>query len=245
MSSVRQRGVVRTVGRDLAVVLAFAMPAVQASAAQSPPIEAGSDQVTQLVAAAALRFGIPEHWIYAVMRVESAGDMRALSAAGAMGLMQIMPATWSYLRARYGLGPDPFDVRDNIMGGAAWLSELHDRYGLPGAFAAYNAGPARYEDHLATGRPLPAETRAYLTWLAPIIGGSTALRPLVDPFAWTRATLFAAHGNGASAADIDVPQPATEGSVSGPPNSRGGAVQAAIEPPTEGLFIPLSGQAPR
>ena len=57
--------------------------------------------------------------------------------------MQIMPATWGQLRARYGLGPDPFDVRDNIMAGAAYLRELHDRYGSPGFLAAYNAGPGR------------------------------------------------------------------------------------------------------
>jgi soluble lytic murein transglycosylase-like protein len=76
-----------------------------------------------------------------------------------MGLMQIMPETWATLRLRYGLGADPFDPHDNILAGAAYLRELHDRYGSPGFLAAYNAGPARYEDHLATGQPLPAETR--------------------------------------------------------------------------------------
>ena len=46
-----------------------------------------------------------------------------------MGLMQIMPKTWAELRARYGLGADPFDPRDNILAGAAYIRELHDRYG--------------------------------------------------------------------------------------------------------------------
>ena len=64
------------------------------------------------VADAARRFGVPERWIWAVMRVESNGDARAVSTAGAMGLMQIMPGTWAGLRARHRLGSDPFDVRD-------------------------------------------------------------------------------------------------------------------------------------
>jgi soluble lytic murein transglycosylase-like protein len=104
------------------------------------------------VADAARRFGIPEAWIWAVMRVESRGVSHAVSPAGAMGLMQIMPATWTGLRTRYGLGPDPFNVRDNIMAGAAYLRELHDRYGNAAAMlAAYNAGPGRYDDFVSRG----------------------------------------------------------------------------------------------
>ena len=59
--------------------------------------------------------------------------------------MQIMPQTWAELRARYGLGTDPYDPHDNILAGAAYIRELHDRYGAPGFLAAYNAGPGRYE----------------------------------------------------------------------------------------------------
>ena len=55
------------------------------------------------------------------MRVESLGDPLALSPKGAMGVMQIMPDTWSELRSRYGLGADPYDPRDNIVAGAAYL----------------------------------------------------------------------------------------------------------------------------
>jgi Transglycosylase SLT domain len=114
------------------------------------------------VAEASKRFAVPEHWIHAVMRVESGVKVRARSGKGAMGLMQIMPPTWTELRARYGLGADPYDPRDNILAGAAYIRELHDRYGAPGFLAAYNAGPRRYENHLATGRPLPDETKAYV-----------------------------------------------------------------------------------
>lgn len=146
------------------------------------------------VAEAAQQFGIPAHWIEAVMDQESGGNPRALSCAGAMGLMQIMPATWHMLAARHRLGSDPYEPRDNIIAGAAYLREMHDRYGMTGMLAAYNAGPGRYDAYLRFGRPLPAETRAYLARLLPRIGtgsrreaGSLFLppRPL-----WTQAALF-------------------------------------------------------
>jgi hypothetical protein len=110
-----------------------------------------------------------------------------------MGLMQIMPETYATLRARYALGANPYDPRDNILAGAAYLRELLDRYGAPGFLAAYNAGPRRYEEHLRTGRPLPIETQQYVAMLAPIIGGGQLDdRPLVvaDAGAWLRALLF-------------------------------------------------------
>ena len=134
---------------------------------------AASDSIAAFIAEASVRFGVPQEWIRAVMRVESAADPLAVSAKGAMGLMQLMPATWAALRVRYGLGVDPFDPRDNILAGAAYLRELYDRYGASGFLAAYNAGPGRYEDHLMTGRALPGETRAYVAALTPaVIGGA-------------------------------------------------------------------------
>jgi soluble lytic murein transglycosylase-like protein len=123
----------------------------------------------QIVLEAADRFGIPAPWITAVMRRESGLDGRAVSPAGAVGLMQLMPQTYAELRARYGLGVDPFRPRDNVLAGAAYLREMYDRFGARGFLAAYNAGPARYAQHLA-GRQLPAETRAYVSALAPFIG---------------------------------------------------------------------------
>ena len=125
------------------------------------------DRWTSEIAVASRRFGIPEQWVRAVMRAESGGNPFATSPAGAMGLMQIMPDTWQALRRRYGLSTDPYQPRDNIIGGVAYLRELLDRYGVPGFLAAYNAGPERLDDHLATGRPLPDETRRYMALLAP------------------------------------------------------------------------------
>lgn len=174
------------------------------------------------IAEAAQRFGIPAHWIVAVMHAESAGAARAISEKGAMGLMQIMPDTWDELRARYGLGRDPFDSRDNILAGAAYLRELHDRFGLPGFLSAYNAGPTRYAEHLATGRPLPRETRDYVAALAPLIGVSVATdrrqQITVLTADWRVAPLFAAHSSRQTSPDAmrlsggaDVYPPYTSG----------------------------------
>jgi len=70
--------------------------------------------------------------------------------------MQIMPNAWADLRSRHGLGVDPIDARDNILAGVAYLREMHDRYGPSGFLAAYNAGPKRCEEYLATvGRCRP------------------------------------------------------------------------------------------
>ncbi|MGN6921695.1 lytic transglycosylase domain-containing protein, partial [Neisseria sp. P0017.S008] len=86
---------------------------------------------------------IPAAWIIAVMHAESAGDLRDVSSAGAMGLMQVMPDTWADLRIRYALGHDPYHARDNILAGTAYLREMWDRYGNVAAMlAAYNTGPA-------------------------------------------------------------------------------------------------------
>ena len=182
-------------------LIAIAQPIGAASAVAPPPSDASVvHPLAAHVAEAARRFGIPEAWIWAVMHVESRGAPRAVSPAGAMGLVQLMPATWTILRARYGLGIDPFDSHDNIMAGAAFLREMHDRYGNPTAMlAAYNAGPGRYDDHIVRGRPLPVETRAYVAQLADIIGGSgdteLAAASLPDPFAWRRASLFTRTAN--------------------------------------------------
>jgi hypothetical protein len=142
------------------------------------------------VAEASRRFGIPVAWIKAVIRLESAGVADAVSSAGARGLMQIMPVTWEYLRERWSLGRNPFDPRDNILAGTAYLRELHDRYGSPGFLAAYNAGPGRYRQYLA-GDPLPAETRAYVARLAAAMGLSEQLKePAASHPDWRDASLF-------------------------------------------------------
>jgi len=192
------------------------------------------------IAEASARFGIPGSWIRAVMQAESAGDPRAVSRAGAMGLMQIMPATWAELRARHGLGANVFDPRDNILAGTAYLREMYDRFGSPGFLAAYNAGPARYAEHLATGRPLPRETRAYMAALTPLIGGSSAA-PLraeapVLTADWRAAPLFVARLDPRSGGNAGAEGAAAEPT---PRRARNDDAPPSIANPN-GLFV-LSG----
>lgn len=177
---------------------------VDAQTTASAVAETGAP-FTTFVTEASQRFGIPAAWIRALMRVESANDIRAISPKGAQGLMQIMPDTWAYLRTRYRLGVDPFDPHDNILAGTAYMRELYDRYGSPGFLAAYNAGPGRYEEYRDRGRTLPAETRAYVDMLVPLIGTADMPTPITvaaaDPLDWTHAPLFIVQAEGSSAAD--------------------------------------------
>ncbi len=239
-------------GINIPAIIALAVAALPVSAyAIAAPTAAAlpaADRTAVLVAEAAQRFGIPEAWIWAVMRVESAGNSRAISSAGAMGLMQIMPATWTTLRARYGLGDDAYDPRGNIMAGAAYLREMHDRYGSPGFLAAYNAGPGRYDDYLSRRRQLPSETVAYVAKLAPIIGSGTvgqmAALSAPDPLAWKRAALFAARSTDTPGGGLDVVDVASDA----PPGHSSSASPVALvvtERPTNGLFVSLSGRSPR
>jgi soluble lytic murein transglycosylase-like protein len=184
--------------------------AEQKSSATRRPNELSVRPFAAFVTEASKRFGVPEHWIRAVMHVESSAKQRVRSSKGAMGLMQIMPKTWTELRARYGLGADPYDPHDNILAGAAYIRELHDRYGAPGFLAAYNAGPGRYERHLAAGRPLPDETQAYVARLAPMINRARTnvqIGAVTRSFAWASSSLFAARSasispDGGSRADM-------------------------------------------
>lgn len=151
------------------VALACACPAPALAQSRVALAQPQRIDIAAHVREASRRFGIPEHWIYAVIRIESAGRTRAVSSAGAMGLMQLMPGTWARQRARFALGSDPFDPRDNIMAGTSYLREMYDRYGAAGFLAAYNAGPGRYEDWLSGRRTLPLETRRYLARVAPLL----------------------------------------------------------------------------
>lgn len=219
------------------MVAALSFPAIPSVSA---PVAAAAPATQQAYAGhvgeAARRFGVPEVWIWRVMHVESRGKPRALSHAGAMGLMQIMPATWRMLTARHGLGADPYDPRANILAGAAYLRQMWDRYGdVRLMLAAYNAGPGRADAYAAGRRGLPAETVAYVAQIAPSLGASgvasLAPAPPTGASGWRSASLFAL-------------QPERRAAVSGQPL----AAPAEVPPPRAldaqpSLFIPLSGRA--
>jgi Transglycosylase SLT domain/SPOR domain len=139
-------------------------------ASYAPPGTAG-DPWGPWIRDASRRFDVPERWIREVMRQESGGRVSATSPVGAMGLMQVMPGTYSELRSRYGLGDDPYHPYDSIMAGAAYIREMYDLYGSPAFLAAYNAGPRRLEDYLWSSRGLPGETRNYVAKIGPNITG--------------------------------------------------------------------------
>lgn len=174
---------------------AFAVP--PACAATAPATNNAAHPYAAPVAEAAQRFGIPELWIWRVMHAESRGNRGAVSHAGAIGLMQIMPATWTMLSARHRLGNDPFNVRANILAGAAYLRAMWDRYrDVRLMLAAYNAGPGRADAFAAGRRGLPAETIAYVRRIAPELGTSdptsSVLAPAPTVSNWRDASLFAA-----------------------------------------------------
>jgi Transglycosylase SLT domain len=218
-----------------------AEPAAIAGTATPPP----ALPFAAFVAEASQRFSIPANWIRAVMRIESGGDPHAVSPKGAMGLMQIMPKTYAGLRARHHLGSDACNPRDNILAGAAYLRELLDRFGSSGFLAAYNAGPARYDEHLATGRPLPPETQVYIAMLSPMIGDRQSDDRTVASFdliAWARATLFARHPE----TPPNVGLPAAKVQPDRLPSVRRIVDLSALSPQSEGLFVHLaSGDRPQ
>lgn len=218
----------------LVLVALAAQPLHSQQAQQSQPSHTIS--IAGHVAEASQRFGIPEHWIYAVIRAESAGRVGAVSSAGAMGLMQLMPGTWARQRARFRLGSDPFDPRDNILAGTSYLREMYDLYGSPGFLAAYNAGPGRYRDWRDRARPLPAETRAYVARIAPMLQaeGAPNARLAVMPaqtvrLSWADAPLFARSAQDTS----DAPLAAINGTSANTP--------PASSPVSENLFAPVTG----
>ncbi len=145
---------------------------ISTNATADRPVYCGTERWQPFIAEAAVRFDIPQVWLHAVIRAESAGceSMQGrpiTSTAGAMGLMQLMSATWNKVRQQLGLGDNPYDPRDNILVGAAYLRELYDRYGSPGFLAAYHAGPERYEAYRLEVRPLPQATLEYLQRIRP------------------------------------------------------------------------------
>jgi soluble lytic murein transglycosylase-like protein len=162
-SSVRRRVAIHW------VCVLLALPAISPAAA--PAADSGRTAMDradlhELVQAISREHGVDPKLVDALVRVESAYDPNAVSRRGAMGLMQLMPATAERLEV-----DDPFDPEKNIRGGVKEFSRLIDQYSgnLQFALAAYNAGEgavARYR-----GVPPFAETRNYVSKILTIYTG--------------------------------------------------------------------------
>ncbi len=130
----------------------------QAAAPISESLAARRASFDRLIAANAKRYGLSPALVHAVIRAESAYDPKAVSRAGAQGLMQLMPGT----AARYGVS-DSFNPVENVRGGVAYLRDLMDMFDweLDLALAGYNAGEGAVIKH---GRKIPpyAETQGYV-----------------------------------------------------------------------------------
>lgn len=182
-----------------AVILGFGAPA-------HAQVNRWSAEISQ----AAARFEIPEDWIRRVMKAESDGRTELAgepitSPAGAMGLMQLMPGTWEEMRTANRLGSNPFDPHDNIIAGAAYLREMYERFGYPGLFAAYNAGPSRYFRHVASCSTLPSETMNYLRKTSTNAGSDSQLRIIAPcPSKRAVAAIFAVRAASQIATDTDA-----------------------------------------
>jgi len=169
-----------TIGKIMArpqmlVEMIIARPQIQPSAYDEESGMSPSQLLNRwdaIIGEASQRFHVPKAWIRAVMARESGGrtmldhNRPMVSRAGAVGLMQVLPGTYEEMASEHKLGSNPFEPRDNIMAGAAYLRWLHRKYGFPAMFAAYNAGPGKLENHLEHGVTLPAETRAYVGGIA-------------------------------------------------------------------------------
>lgn len=120
-----------------------------------PAVE--TKEFDDIIQEASSRFGLSFSLLKAMIKVESGFNSRAISKKGALGLMQVMPQNLQAFRIQ-----DPYDPRDNILGGARYFKSLVERFQgkLPLALAAYNAGPTLVDKHEDIP-PIP-ETREYV-----------------------------------------------------------------------------------
>ncbi len=150
------------------MLVAQVVPAAGEAAAPSGAGVTALDRadLRRLVQQISEEHGLDPRLVDAVVRVESDYDPQAVSRRGAMGLMQLMPATARRLEVE-----NPFDPEENIRGGTRELSRLVDRYAgnLQLALAAYNAGEGAVAEHRAV--PPYSETRSYVSRILTLYTG--------------------------------------------------------------------------
>jgi soluble lytic murein transglycosylase-like protein len=141
---------------------------------EAAPVSHASESqnaVRQHIQIAATRFGVDRNLVDAVAWQESRYNPRALSTAGAMGVMQLMPGTARQLGVH-----NPHDVEQNVAGGTAYLRQQLERFGnnVPLALAAYNAGPGAVIKY--GGIPPYRETQNYVRQIIQRLSATSAYR---------------------------------------------------------------------
>ena len=130
----------------------------QLSVAAANLAASGQFAYSAMVRRVARRYSVELKLVMAIIASESGGDPNAVSPAGAVGLMQLMPETAS------GLGVDPWDPEQNVEGAVRYLSTLLNTFGsVDLSLVAYNAGPGFAMKYREGGVELGPETRAFLT----------------------------------------------------------------------------------
>ena len=158
--------------------------------------QGGMESMDSIFKEASSIYGVSENLLKAVAKAESNFNPKAVSKAGAIGVMQLMPATARALGVT-----DPYDARQNIMGGAKYLKENLERFGgnVNLALAAYNAGPNSVQKY--GGIPPYKETQNYVKTVtsymngAPISSGKTVARNALADMYSTASSIFSPSGS--------------------------------------------------
>lgn len=203
-----------------------------------PPPGPPEDPWGPYIREAAHRFRVPEQWVRAVMHQESGGHAflggaPITSSAGAMGLMQVMPATYDELRVQNSLGDDPFDPHNSILAGTAYIRQMYDRYGSPGFLAAYNAGPQRMDNYLARSGSLPNETVNYVAAIGLHLGGAMpggGSAPMMLAAAAPARSAYGRRRGSGCVRDPDAAYDSPCGTIARPPDPEPVEVAAAPAP---------------
>jgi hypothetical protein len=154
---------------------------------------ANTAAVQTLVSDTAVQYGVDPALALAVANQESGFNQNAVSSAGAIGVMQLMPSTAA------GLGVDPTNLNQNVSGGVGLLASLLDRYNgnTALALAAYNAGPGPVATY--GGVPPYPETQNYVASIMARFPASSASTPSV-----TSTVSYPADDESAASLDLSM-----------------------------------------